>query len=454
MTDSDQKQETAAIASGEAMTGSPIRPMREYLTHALRAAVEEREEQSDEAELDIPLEAEALLRDAVRENATDLHLDTKADGLLVRMRVDGRVLDGAILTHEQGARLVNQFKAMARLSPITRYLPEEGRTTYELEDQVLDLRLTHVPCLRGDKLSIRVLTLSMVSHQLNELGLCENGLEHIHEWLDNISGMFLVAGPTGSGKTTTLYALLHRLKLYERNVITIEDPVEYEVDGINHMQIDERHGLGFSEGVKAMLHLDPDYMMLGEIRDKASAHAAITAATSGHALMSTLHSRDAVGVIDTLHHYGLSGSEISAGLILVIAQRLVRRVCLHCREEVAPSQEEVSWLASLGRKAPDRVWHANGCSHCKGSGYHGRIGVFEIWRIDSDEYQLILADTDRRTLYQHLARRGHRFMLDDGLDKVEQGVTTLSELRSMGGYSVLGAIDKQKRKKSKRQKKS
>jgi len=426
---------------------SPTRSILEYLTHELRSAVEEREKLPEGDELDIPLEAEALLRDVVRENATDLHLDTKAEGLLVRMRVDGRVLDGVILTHEQGQRLANQFKAMARLSPVTRYQPEEGRSTYKLEDQVLDLRVSQAPCLRGDKLSIRVLILSMISHQLHTLGLCEDGLEHVHEWLGNISGMLLVAGPTGSGKTTTLYALLHQLKLHERNVVTIEDPVEYEVDGINHMQVDSRHGFGFPEGVKAMLHLDPDYMMLGEIRDKASAHAAITAATSGHALMSTLHSRDAVGVIDTLHHHGLCGHEISSGLMLVIAQRLVRRVCLHCREEGAPSQEDVNWLTTLGRVAPERVWHAHGCNHCRGLGYHGRIGVFEVWRIDSDEYQLILADSDRRTLYRHLAQRGHRFMLDAGLDKVTEGVTTLSELRSMGGYGVLAAIDQKKQKK-------
>jgi type II secretory ATPase GspE/PulE/Tfp pilus assembly ATPase PilB-like protein len=251
----------------------------------------------------------------------------------------------------------------------------------------------------------------------------------------------MVAGPTGSGKTTTLYALLHRLKLHERSVVTIEDPVEYQVDGISHIQVDQRHGLGYAEGVKAMLRMDPDYLMLGEIRDDLSAHAAISAATSGRALMSTIHSRDAVGVIDVLRNFGLSGHDLSANLMLVIAQRLVRLLCPHCREKGRATAEERRWLEMIGRKVPTSVWHSRGCDECNGLGYKGRTGVFEVWRIDSEEYRLILEGADRRALYRQLSSRGHRFLIDDGLEKVAQGVTTLAELRSMGGYSVLSSID-------------
>jgi type II secretory ATPase GspE/PulE/Tfp pilus assembly ATPase PilB-like protein len=436
MVDSDKKSQEATASQDYS-----IRPLRKHLVSELLQAIDEREEQPDEKELEYPSEVDGLLRDAVRERATDIHLDTKMEGVLVRMRKDGVVLDAAFLPLDQGRRLTNQLKILANLNPVTGYLPEEGRTTYDLDGQMLDLRLAHAPCLRGDKLSIRLFGPFVVPQQLHELGLVDERLEHIRDWLDNMSGMLLVTGPTGSGKTTTLYALLHRLKLRERNVVTIEDPVEYEIDGINHIQVDKVNGLGFAEGMSAMLRLDPDYLMLGEIRDTASANAAITAAASGHAMMSTLHSRDAVAAVDVLRNYGMSGHDISANLMMVVAQRLVRVLCPNCRVEEAPTKDEERWLTLLGREVPERVWHARECEHCNGLGYQGRTGVFEVWRIDSEEYQLLLDEADRRTLYRHLAERGHHFLLDDGLEKAKQGITTLDELRVMGGFSVLHNFD-------------
>jgi general secretion pathway protein E len=417
-----------------------LRPMHFSLVRELLKAIEETEEEEEEVALSIL--AEGLLRDAVREEATDIHLDNHRDGMLVRMRIDGRVLDGAFLSHEQGQRLSNQFKTMAGLSPVVRFVPEEGRVTRELDGAMLDLRVAHAPCLRGDKLSIRLFIPHQVPHELDQLGLLEEGMSGLRDWMDNVSGMLLVAGPTGSGKTTTLYAMLHLLKLSERNVITIEDPVEYEIKGINHMQVNAVHGLGFADGMKAMLRLDPDYLMVGEIRDAASAQAAVSAAASGRALMSTLHSRDAVGVIDTLRNYGLNGLEISSNLTLVVAQRLVRKLCKHCRKEEPPTEEEVKWLTLLGREVPEKVRHAVGCDECRGIGYRGRTGVFEVWRVDAHEYQLILDEADRRTLYRALAKRGHQFLIDDGLKKVGEGLTSVDELRGMGGFSVLGDIDR------------
>ena len=416
------------------------RPLREYLASELLHAVEQRQEHEGD-ELESPIEAEGLLRDAVRERATDIHLDTKMDGVLVRMRKDGAVLDAAFIPIEQGRRITNQFKTLVNLNPGTGFHPEEGRCTYDLDGQMVDLRLAHAPCLRGDKLSIRLFGQLIIPHQLHELGLHDERLEHIQDWVDNMSGMLLVTGPTGSGKTSTLYALLHRLKLRERNVVTIEDPVEYEVEGINHIQVDKAHGLDFVEGMKSILRLDPDYLMLGEIRDSASANAAITAAASGHAMMSTLHSRDAVAAVDALRNYGMGAHDISANLMMVIAQRLVRVLCSHCRMEEAPTKDEERWLTLLEREVPEKVWHARGCEHCNNLGYHGRTGIFEVWRIDSTEYQLLLADADRRTLYRHLAKRGHSFMLDDGLEKVSKGITTLDELRIVGGFSVLHYVE-------------
>lgn len=387
-----------------------------------------------------PMLADALLRDALRERATDLHLDSHSEGILIRMRIDGVVHDAAMLEEETGHQLLNQLKNLARLDPVTRFVAEDARITHEIDGKSIDIRLTRAPCLHGDKLSIRIFDNPNIPYQLHELGLHAEALEDIEEWLGNVSGMLLVAGPAGSGKTTTLYALLHKLRLHERSVLTVEDPVEYQVDGINHIQIDKFHGMTFVEAVKAMLRLDPDYLMLGEIRDTDSAHAALTAASSGRALMSTLHSRDAVAVVETLRNYGLTGHEISANLMLAISQRLVRRLCPHCRVQAGPNNAEKHWLAEVGRPIPKKVWHARGCDRCHGVGYQGRIGIFEVWRIDAEEYQLILDEADRRTLYRHLADRGHRFLLDDGLEKVQQGLTSLTELRTLGGHAVLRSL--------------
>ena len=434
-----QQNKTAPTKSGSDNMQEDARPLHNQLASTLLHATQE--QQTADNIPSSPQLAEALIRDALRERATDIHLDSHSEGILVRMRIDGAVHDAALLDLAVGKQLVNQLKNLALLDPVTRFVAEDARITREIDGKYLDLRVTRAPCLHGDKLSIRLFDLPDTPYQLHDLGLHAQGLEELESWIGNVSGMLLVSGPSGSGKTTTLYALLHKLRLHERSILTVEDPVEYQVDGINHIQVDKLHGMDFVEAVKAMLRLDPDYLMLGEIRDSDSAHAALTAASSGRALMSTLHSRDAVAVVETLRNYGLSGHEISANLMLVVSQRLVRRLCPHCRIESGPNNEEKHWLHQLGRTIPDKVWHAHGCEQCHGVGYKGRIGIFEVWRIDAEEYQLSLNDADRRTLYRHLAGRGHHFLLDDGLEKAAEGVTSLTELRTMGGYNVLHGLE-------------
>lgn len=413
-----------------------VRECREDLVQELLSVIEKRDISADEEELKYPFEAVSLLRDAVRERASDIHLDTQVDGVLVRLRIDGAVLDGALLEHSIGKRLCNQFKVMCSLDPIAKYLPEEGRSTYEVDGCPLDLRMAHAPCLNGDKINVRILDPRLVPRALTQLGLHSTALEHMQDWLDDIHGILLVAGPTGSGKTTTLYALLNRLKLHSKNIVSIEDPVEFQVYGINHMQVDLKHGLGFPEGIKTILRMDPDYVMLGEIRDADSAKAAVLAAASGRPLLSTIHSRDATGVIDVLRNFNLNDHEISSHLVMVVAQRLVRLLCRECRKQGRPTRQEKRWLELLGKKVPAHVWHAKGCDACRGLGYKGRTGVFEVWRVSADDYSLILQGIDRKRLYEHLREQGHIFMLDDGLNKAADGITSLDELRGLGGLSA------------------
>jgi len=409
------------------------RPRRERLSRELAEAMAQIEEAGGQA-LGSQLEATALLRDALRERASDIHLDPREDGVLVRMRVDGVVLDTLLLSRPQAQPLVNQLKTLSRLDPLPAMVPHEGRATLDLEGQSIDLRVTVAPCVQGDKLALRLLQPERVEYRLSELGLRGPDLEEIRVWLDNTRGLFLVAGPTGGGKTTTLYSLLQNLKLQERNIITIEDPVEYEVAGVNQIQVDRERGPQLDEGLRAMLRLDPDYLLLGEIRDAAAARAAVDAAASGRALMSTVHSPDAAGVITVLRNFGLSDQEISAHLAVVVAQRLVRKLCPQCRVKGQPSASAQRWLRSMGVEPAGTVWREQGCEACGGIGYHGRTGIFEVWHLNDDDYAAILQHADERSLRDRLAQRGHMFLLDDGLAKAREGVTTIDELRLMGGF--------------------
>jgi type II secretory ATPase GspE/PulE/Tfp pilus assembly ATPase PilB-like protein len=268
------------------------------------------------------------------------------------------------------------------------------------------------------------------------LGVSREDAADLEEWLTQITGMCLATGPAGSGKTTTLYALLHELELSDNAVITIEDPVEYAIDGITQIQVNYAHGLTFAEGLKAMLRLDPDFLLVGEMRDEVSARTAVEAAASGHVMMSTLHSPDAMGVVTLLRNWGVADHQIATVLQIVISQRLVRRLCLNCRTQDAPTPLEQAWLTSLNLPAPQKSWHPRGCPACSQTGYAGRIGVFEIWRKTESDYRLLLEHTDEHSLRRHLRERGRKTVLEDGLVKAREGVTSLAELQHMGALTT------------------
>jgi general secretion pathway protein E len=212
-------------------------------------------------------------------------------------------------------------------------------------------------------------------------------------------------------------------------MVSLEDPVEYEVDGIMQVQLDEKHHLSFAEGVKSMLRLDPDFLMIGEIRDAPSARAAVDAAITGRVLLSTIHSRDAVGVVTALRNWGLADHEISESLSVVVAQRLVRRLCRECKEKAAPADRDVHWLNSLSFPVPAHIWRGVGCSKCGHTGYLGRTGVFEMWELNEKDYELILAHADEHTIRRHLAKVQHFSLMEDGITKVADGTTTFDELK-------------------------
>lgn len=380
----------------------------------------------------------ALLNDAVSARATDIHIDPHGTGYCVRFRIDGDLHDTLIITASKGTSLINQLKARAGLDPVHLFKPEEARCEYSMDGQTISLRITAVSAAAGEKLAIRLLNANRVEHHLDELGIESRRLEQLYDWLKNMSGMFLVTGPTGSGKTTTLYALLHELRRRNSNVVTIEDPVEYLLPGITQLPVNTRRGMTFSSGLKAMLRLDPDYLLLGEIRDRESAETAIDAASSGRVLLSSMHCRDATDAVTTLQNWDIEPHEIRSTLAVVVAQRLVRSLCPECRATRRPSESDEQLFSMFGAETPEKVWYAVGCAACQGLGYRGRTGVFEVWHLTEADTEPIMQQADARTLRQRLRERGHRFLLDDALDKVRHGITSIAEVRHMGGFGPGG----------------
>ncbi len=411
------------------------RPLRSDLTRNLLRSLTEIEAngiaQSQAAAANL---ANRLLLEAHDAGASDIHIEPHQNGSRLRLRIDGIVHDVIHLTKWQAKTIVNQFKAMANLDPIIRFSPKDARTTMPLAgNNSLDLRFAFAPCLNGETVTVRLLDLKRVGRGINELGLSLEQSQRLVERIDTVTGMLLIAGPTGVGKTTTVYALLDRLKNTNSTVITIEDPVEYHVDGITQIQVDEFHHVGFSEGVKATLRLDPDYVVIGEIRDKDSAHSAVSAAVTGRVILSTMHSRDAAGAVSALRNWGLTGHEIAEALSVVVAQRLVRILCPHCRAKSTPTATEKRWLKAMQLPVPSETWRPVGCEECRQFGFTGRTGIFEIWTLDEDDYSQILGHVDERALRRHLASKGHRTLVEDGYSKALTGLTTIDELRSVSG---------------------
>ncbi len=373
--------------------------------------------------------ARALVEDAIAARASDIHLEPRENELRVRLRIDGAVSDVASLELEQGKWLTNQFKALAGLDPIVPFTPKDSRARVATDNFTVDLRLALAPCQRGEALSLRLLDSRRLERCIQDLGLTGPHLQQLEDWLENVNGMFIAAGPTGSGKTTTVYALLHELKFADRTVVSIEDPVEYELAGITQVQLDERHHLSFAEGVKSMLRLDPDFLMIGEIRDGASAHAAVDAAITGRVLLSTVHARDAVGTVTALRNWGLPDHEIAESLAVVVAQRLMRRLCLDCRKSGPPTEADLRWFRAMEIPAPAVVWSSTGCDKCHGLGHVGRVGIFELWRLREADYELILAHADEHRLRRHFYQGHESGLLADGMEKVVAGITSVAELR-------------------------
>lgn len=378
-----------------------------------------------------PVLAMAILEDAVKAQATDVHVDSASDHCIVRLRIDGRLLNAATVSFDDGRRLISQIRVATGLLPNSSGVAtaEESRTRVEIGDEPFDIRVAVIDGIDGEKLSARLLPVSRAVTPISELGLPEDQVAMLREELESLSGLIIVAGPTGSGKTTTLYSLISELNLDERCLITLEDPVEYRIDGMTQVPMNTENGLSFDAGLRTALRLDPDSLMIGETRDQATARAVLAAATSGRLVFTTLHSADAVGAITSLRNWRLEEHEITSAVQIVLGQRLVRRLCPNCREQQTPSDSDRSWVERRGLNCPDQLYSAKGCSHCNG-GYKGRSALVEVWKLTEDDIKQIRRGTDETKLRELLDSRDHQFLLDVGLSRVESGETSLNELKT------------------------
>jgi general secretion pathway protein E len=367
-----------------------------------------------------------LIQQAVDGRASDIHIEPTDDSLAVRFRVDGVLREAARLPMAMRAPLVSRVKVMANLNIAERRLPQDGRMRIAVRGDEIDLRVATAPSIHGESVVMRILDRSKLALDFGTLGFDEALAERLREAIKRPHGIVLVTGPTGSGKTTTLYAALSELNSADRKLLTVEDPIEYRLPGVIQTQVNPGIGFTFGSALRSFLRQDPDVMMVGEIRDRETAEIAVQAALTGHMILSTLHTNTAAGAVTRLLDMEVEPFLLSSVLAGVLAQRLVRRLCPHCR---APFEIDANMASALSLPAGRHLFHrAVGCSECGDSGYRGRVALLEFIRIDEGIVRLILARADTGEIARTAAERGNASLMQDGLAKAERGLTTIEEV--------------------------
>jgi type IV pilus assembly protein PilB len=373
-----------------------------------------------------------LITQGLRDRASDIHIEPQKDFLRVRFRIDGVLQDMAHLPTSTGAALASRVKIMAGMNIVERRRAQDGQISVNVDGRELDVRVATIETIWGEKLVMRLLDRSRSLITLPQLGYSRGAYEEYHRMLHSPYGMMIVSGPTGSGKTTTLYASIHELDQQVRNIMTIEDPVEYMFDNINQSQINKLADISFANGLRAILRQDPDIILVGEIRDRETAEIAVQSALTGHLVLSSLHATDAVGALLRFTDMGIEGFLIASSVIAIVAQRLVRKTCDGCKVPSAPNAEEVEFAASLGMSAPKELFHGQGCSRCNMTGYYDRIGVFEVLTMTDEIKRLVIAKASHREILDSAVKSGMVPLRVDAWDKITAGVTTVGEvLRSV-----------------------
>jgi type IV pilus assembly protein PilB len=368
-----------------------------------------------------------LIFDAIKQGASDIHIEPKEKALNIRYRIDGVLFEAMNPPHSMASAVCSRLKIMANLDISERRLPQDGRIRAVVHGRKVDLRMSTLPTVVGEKVVMRILDNKSINVSLDDLGFSENALTIWKNAIDQPHGIVLVTGPTGSGKTTTLYSSLRQMDANKLNISTVEDPVEYHLSSVNQTQMHERIGMTFAKALRALLRQDPDVVMLGEIRDAETATIAVQAALTGHLVLSTLHTNDAPSSVTRLINIGVEPYLISAAVNAILAQRLVRKVCQHCKEEYTPSDEMREFLALQGF-TDEKVYRGRGCDRCRKTGYSGRLGIYELLVMDDGLRDLVTRNPDVNQLRKLCRERGLVSLREDGFQKVMKGLTTVDEI--------------------------
>jgi len=370
----------------------------------------------------------ALLADAIRLKASDIHIEPQRSAVIIRYRIDGIMREIMKTDKHVHASLVSRIKVISNMDISIRRKPQDGRSQVRFRDKSYDLRVSTIPTSYGEKVTIRILDQSRAGMRLEELGISDRALRDFMEVMSRPQGIILVTGPTGSGKSSTLYACLNRLNSPSVNIITVEDPVEFDISGINQVQINPQAGITFAAGLRSILRQDPDIVMVGEIRDTETASIAFQAGQTGHLVLSTLHTNDAPSAVTRLLDLGVEAFLISASLVAVVGQRLVRRMCQECKVPDPLSPQILKQLLPyIGTDKKATFWKGAGCEDCQYTGYSGRLGLFEILMVTPSLREIIAPKVSALTLRKAAESEGFQSMSMDGIRKALQGLTTIEE---------------------------
>ena len=372
--------------------------------------------------------ANYLISAAVREGASDIHIEPSENRLRVRLRIDGILFEQKAPPLQMHAAIISRLKIMANLDIAERRLPQDGRIRASVHGRLVDLRVSILPTTHGEKCVIRILDNRSITVGLENLGMAEDTFKAFHNQILQPHGVVLVTGPTGSGKSTTLYSALQVMDAEKMNISTVEDPVEYELSTINQVNVKESIGMTFSAALRSLLRQDPDVVMIGEIRDEETARIAVQASLTGHLVLSTLHTNDAPSSITRLINIGIESFLIAASVNAVIAQRLVRKICQNCKTPMENVPERVAAFMAKDETKVTKLFHGAGCEKCRQTGYKGRIGIYELLEINDDMRDIITASPEVTELRKYAVQHGMRTLRGDGLMKIQAGLTTAEEL--------------------------
>ena len=388
-----------------------------------------KEERTDGEEAPIIRYVHKLIGEAINQRASDIHLEPMEKRFRVHYRVDGVLMEVENPPQRLRAAIVSRLKLMANMSIAEKRIPQDGRISVEVGEKEVDLRVSSVPTVYGESIVMRILDKEGLRLGLSQLGFLEDDQEVFKSLVSLSDGILLITGPTGSGKTTTLYGCLNFLNKPDRKIITVEDPVEYQITGINQVQVKREVGMGFSTALRAMLRQAPNIIMVGEIRDLETAEIAINASLTGHLVFSTLHTNDAPSAVSRLTDIGIMPFLVSASMRAAMAQRLVRTVCKHCRSAYSPAERKLEAIGNNAGEVESMYFYRGaGCAHCRGRGFYGRSGIFEIFRVTEELEQMIYENVPLVDLRLKARQLGMRTMREDGVRKALSGLTTIGEV--------------------------